>query len=196
MPRTRDLDAQQAELSAAVWSVLAERGPVGLTLRAVAEHAGCTTGLVLHAFRDKRSLLLHARDLLHERTRARMDAAEAAHDDPHDVLRAVVLDALPLDAERRANARVWLGFLAAALDDPELAARHARHNAAFRDRLAGLLERARPRVDPAARSTRVLALAAAVEGISVLASADPASWPDTAQRAAADVVLAAVTAAA
>ncbi|MGL3200357.1 MULTISPECIES: TetR family transcriptional regulator, partial [Curtobacterium] len=89
MPRIRDDAAHRARLSDAVFTTLAELGPTGLTLRAVAERAGCTTGLVLHTFPDKRALLLHAREVLHERTRARAEASEASAPDPAAAVRAV-----------------------------------------------------------------------------------------------------------
>jgi AcrR family transcriptional regulator/GNAT superfamily N-acetyltransferase len=78
MSRQRNLADQQQRLSEATWKVLTERGLAGLTIRAVAERAGCTTGLVMHAFPTKQALLLHARDLLHERTRVRAEEVEAA----------------------------------------------------------------------------------------------------------------------
>nr|BFF15072.1 hypothetical protein GCM10025699_63750 [Microbacterium flavescens] len=90
MPRTRDTSETRRRLSEAVFTTLAELGPTGLTLRAVAERAGCTTGLVLHTFRDKQALLLHARDVLHERTRIRSDALEAAASGPVEALSAVL----------------------------------------------------------------------------------------------------------
>ncbi|ROS57555.1 TetR family transcriptional regulator [Frigoribacterium sp. PhB118] len=176
-------------LSDAVFTTLAERGPTGLTLRAVAERAGCTTGLVLHTFRDKRALLLHARDVLHERTRERSDALEGGAGDAVAAVRAVVLGTLPTDDERLAEARVWVGFLAAALDDPVLAERHALASRAFADRLTRLLE-----VGPGGRDeagTRAAALVAAVEGVSSLATGDPGRWTAARQVQALEVVLAA-----
>ena len=139
MPRTRDTDATRLRLSEAVFTTLADRGPVGLTLRAVAERAGCTTGLVLHTFPNKQALLLHARDVLHERTRLRADRVESDASDPAAALRAVVAAALPTDEATLAEARVWIGFLAAALSDPVLVERHADNSGAFADRLARLL---------------------------------------------------------
>jgi TetR/AcrR family transcriptional repressor of bet genes len=190
MSRTRDVTDTRRRLSDAVFTTLAERGPTGLTLRAVAERAGCTTGLVLHTFRDKRALLLHARDVLHERTRERSDALEGDADDPAAAVRAVVLGTLPTDDERLAEARVWVGFLAAALDDPVLAERHARNSRAFADRLARLLETGDPgRHDEAA--TRAAALVAAVEGVSSLAAGDPDRWTTARQVQALEFVLAA-----
>src|SRR5688500_11562682 len=93
MARRRDLQGHQERLSTATWSVLAEHGLAGLTLRAVAERAGCSTGLVLHTFPDKQALLVHARTLLHERTAARADAAQASGLEPLNALRAVLLQA-------------------------------------------------------------------------------------------------------
>ncbi|MFS0729042.1 TetR/AcrR family transcriptional regulator [Curtobacterium sp. 1P10AnD] len=194
MPRIRDDAAQRARLSDAVFTTLAELGPTGLTLRAVAERAGCTTGLVLHTFPDKRALLLHARDVLHERTRVRADQAESTAPDPAAAVRAVALGALATDADRAAEARVWVGFLAAALGDPVLAERHARNARAFADRLARLIGAATDL--PADTCTaRAASLGAAVEGVTALAAGDPEHWTPERQSAALDVVLRAALAA-
>lgn len=188
MARHRDDAAQRARLSEAVFSTLADLGPTGLTLRAVAGRAGCTTGLVLHTFPDKQALLLHARDVLHERTRLRADAAESGASDPAAAVRAVALGALALDDDRAAEARVWVGFLAAALGDPVLRDRHATNSRAFADRLARLLGRSTGA--PAEQcELRAAALSATVEGITALAAGDPDRWPSERQRAALDVAL-------
>lgn len=196
MPRTRDADATRLRLSEAVFTTLADRGPVGLTLRAVAERAGCTTGLVLHTFPNKQALLLHARDVLHERTRLRADRVESDANDPAAALRAVVAAALPTDEATLAEARVWIGFLAAALSDPVLVERHADNSGAFADRLARLLTSADVAGATEAGATeagaagdvtvRAAALAAAVEGVSSLAAGDPERWPPVRQRAVLD----------
>lgn len=193
MTRTRDAEASRLRLSEAVFATLADRGPTGLTLRAVAERAGCTTGLVLHTFHDKQALMLHARDVLHERTRLRSDALEAAAPDAVAALRAVVLGALPADPDREAEARVWVGFLAAALADPVLAEKHARNSRAFAARLARLLGAAHPQLLPVA-ADRAAALAAAVEGVSSLAVGDPERWTAGRQAQAAEAVLRSATA--
>ena len=194
MTRTRDAEASRLRLSEAVFETLADRGPTGLTLRAVAERAGCTTGLVLHTFRDKRALLLHARDLMHQRTRDRSDALEVDAPDAGSALRAVVLGALPADRERLAEARVWVGFLAAALADPVLAERHAANSRAFVDRVARLIVSAHPGL-VADAADRAAALVAAVEGVSSLAAGDPARWTAARQVAAVSPVILAVTSA-
>jgi TetR/AcrR family transcriptional regulator, transcriptional repressor of bet genes len=188
VPRIRDDAAQRARLSEAVFTTFADLGPTGLTLRAVAERAGCTTGLVLHTFPDKRALLLHARDVLHDRTRVRADALEADAPDPASAVRAVAGGALALDAARLAEARAWVAFLAAALGDPVLRDRHVTNSRSFADRLARLLGSATGLPGPVCEG-RAAALGATVEGITVLAAGDPERWTPERQQAALDLAL-------
>ena len=189
MARTRDVEAQRGRLSAATWSVLAEQGLPGLTVRAVAERAGCSTGLVMHAFPGKRALLVHARMLLHERTAARADAVTGT---PFEVLRGVLMQAASLTAEKREEARVWAGFLAAALADEELAEAHRAYHRSFVARVRRLLAACRPEWSAAELSRRAKALIALVEGLNALAAVDPRTYPAAAQRTAIDAALTAV----
>jgi AcrR family transcriptional regulator len=191
VPRSRNDEAQRERLSEAVFTTLADLGPAGLTLRSVAARAGCTTGLVLHTFSNKQALLLHARDVLHQRTKKRADLLESGAADPGAAVRAVTLGALPTDSETLAEARVWVGFLAAALGDPVLTEHHAVRSRAFTDRLTRLLDATTSLAEDIA-AVRASALAAAVEGISTLAAGDPEHWPAPRQRAAMEVVLDAV----
>jgi len=188
MPRIRDDAAQRARLSEAVFLTLAENGPTGLTLRAVASRAGCSTGLVLHTFPDKRALLLHARDVLHERTAVRADALEADAADTVSAIRAVAHGALAVDDARLAEARAWVAFLGAALGDPVLRERHVSNSRAFAARLAGLIEAATG-LAPTECEKRAGALSAAVEGITALAAGDPERWTPDRQRSALEIAL-------
>jgi AcrR family transcriptional regulator len=192
MPRQRDVVAQRELLSGAVWQVLAESGLPGLTVRAVAARAGCTSGLVMHAFPTKRALLLHARELLHERTAARADALQHAGGEPRAVLRDVLLRAVALTPEAADEARVWVGFLAAALADPELAARHRANNRSFVTRIARLVGAVRPEWTDERCRTAAKRLVALVEGLSALAAADPATYSPATQREAVAAAVAAL----
>ncbi|MFI7672430.1 TetR/AcrR family transcriptional regulator [Actinophytocola sp. NPDC049390] len=191
MSRTADLPAQQERLSRAVWDVLAGQGIERLTIRAVAAAAGCTTGLVMHRFPNRRALLQHARQLLHERTRGRVEALEAAAATPRDALRAVLAQGMALDEETARESVVWVGFLAATVGDEELAALHHANNAAWRDRIGRLVAAVAPTWPTPRVTTTVLALVAMVEGAAALASADPAAYPPEAQEAMLDATLAA-----
>ncbi|WP_290053568.1 TetR/AcrR family transcriptional regulator [Amycolatopsis solani] len=184
MPKQRDVEAQRELLSAATWQVLAENGLPGLTLRAVAERAGCTTGLVMHAFPTKKALLLHARDLLYERTAVRADAAEAARSDAFGALEAVLGQAVDLAHGHHDESRVWVGFLAAALADDDLAERHRAANHSFLSRVRRLVSACRPEWTDEDVELTTKSLVALVEGMNVLAAADPRGYPARLQQKA------------
>jgi TetR/AcrR family transcriptional repressor of bet genes len=190
VPRQRDVEAQRELLSNAVWQVLAEDGLPGLTLRAVAERAGCTTGLVMHAFPTKKALLLHARDLLYDRTAVRADAAEAASGDAFDALEAVLGQAVDLAHGHHDESRVWVGFLAAALADDDLAERHRAANHSFLARIRRLVAACCPKWTDDRLELTTKSLVALVEGMNVLAAADPKGYTARLQQAALEKALA------
>jgi AcrR family transcriptional regulator len=187
--RTADRSAQGETLSRAVWSVLAEQGLERLTVRAVAAAAGCTTGLVMHRFPNRQALLLHARELLHRVTRARVEALEAEAGSPRAALRAVLLQGMALDEQTRQEAIVWMGFLAAAVTDDELIAEHRRNNRAWRERVERLTAAAAPEWTAGRVVTVALALIAMTEGVAVYAAADPAAFPPADQERMLDATL-------
>ncbi|MBB2946078.1 AcrR family transcriptional regulator [Actinoplanes lutulentus] len=191
MSRTADRPAQGERLSQAVWSVLAEQGLERLTVRAVATAAGCTTGLVMHRFPNRRALLLHARELLHATTRARVEALEAAARGPREALRAVLHQGMALDEQTRQEAIVWMGFLAAAVSDDNLIEEHRRNNRSWRSRVERLITAAAPDWPPHRVATTALALITMTEGMAAYAAADPAAFPAADQEAMLDAALAA-----
>lgn len=192
MARTRDLARQRADLSAATWAVMAERGIAGLTVRAVADRAGCTSGLVFHTFPNKEALLAHARQLLFERAAARVDAVEQQGGTPAEVLENVVLTLLTLGRDGAEEARVWISFLAAALSSPALADHHLAGNRSLLARVARLVRAAKPHWKATRARQAAIGLVALVEGLNTLSAIDPASYPVAAQRAAVRRALAAL----
>jgi AcrR family transcriptional regulator len=184
-----DRAAQGEALSRAVWDVLAQQGLEKLTVRAVAAAAGCTTGLVMHRFPNRRALLLHARQLLHDTTRQRVEALEAAATSPRAALHAVLRQGMATDPETTNWSIVWLGFLAAAVADAELIGMHRRNNRAWRQRVERLVAAAAPDwpVDQVGAVT--LGLIAMTEGVAALAAADPAAYPADQQERMLDAAL-------
>ncbi|GIF10836.1 TetR family transcriptional regulator C-terminal domain-containing protein [Actinoplanes teichomyceticus] len=189
MSRWSDRSAQAETLSRAVWDVLATQGLERLTVRSVAAAAGCTTGLVMHRFPNRRALLLHARQLLHETTRARVEALEAAAANPRAALRAVLLQGMATDERTRQESIVWMGFLAAAFSDGELIAEHRRNNHAWRTRVERLTAAAAPDWPAARVASAALALIAMAEGAAAFAAADPAAFPAARQAEMLDAAL-------
>ncbi|GAA0416819.1 TetR/AcrR family transcriptional regulator [Actinoplanes campanulatus] len=189
MSRTADRSAQGEALSRAVWSVLAEQGLERLTVRAVAAAAGCTTGLVMHRFPNRRALLLHARQLLHRVTRERVETLEAAAGTPRAALRAVLHQGMAVDERTRQEAVVWIGFLAGAVADDKLIAEHRRNNRAWRERVERLTAAAAPEWSAERVATVALALIAMTEGMAAYAAADPGAFPAADQERMLDAAL-------
>jgi AcrR family transcriptional regulator len=186
-----DRPAQGEALSRAVWDVLAKEGLERLTVRAVAAAAGCTTGLVMHRFPNRRALLLHARQLLHDATRRRVEELEAGARSPRTALRAVLHEGMAISPEAINESIVWVGFLAAAVADDELIAMHRRNNRSWRERVERLVRAAAEDWPDERVATVALALIAMTEGVAVLAAADPDAYPAEQQERMLDATLAA-----
>jgi AcrR family transcriptional regulator len=178
-------------LSRAVWDVLARQGLERLTVRAVAAAAGCTTGLVMHRFPNRRALLRHARELLHETSRGRVEALESRAGSPRAALRAVLRQGLATDPETISGSVVWMGFLAAAVSDDELIEIHRRHNRSWRERVRRLVTASAPEWPADRVSAVAFGLIAMAEGAAAFASADPGAYPAEEQERMLDTALAA-----
>ncbi|WP_427168489.1 TetR/AcrR family transcriptional regulator [Streptomyces sp. C1-1] len=182
MPRQVDHEERRETISQAVWQVVSDSGLEGLTLRAVATAAGCTTGMVTHYFAGKKELLAHARTEMHRRMAARIDTLPAG-ESARDVLYTVAEQALPLDDERHLEAVVWSQFLLSTRNDPALLAEHTRSHASWIDRLRALMQAACPdHAERAELDTRVRSLVACLDGLALNAVTDPDAYPPDLQR--------------
>ena len=165
MPKLVDPHQKRAELVAASWAVIAASGLRAATLRRVAEEAGCTTGQLTHYFPDRKALLVAALRAAHSAAGERMANARAREATDRKRLRAVLLEALPLDAERRTEWRVWLAFWAESMNDPDLADEDGRRYSEWRQLL---LELVRPCVGSAQEArTQVEYLIALTDGLGL-----------------------------
>ncbi|ADB48690.1 TetR/AcrR family transcriptional regulator [Conexibacter woesei] len=120
-PSPVDHDARREQLTRVLLALVAERGLEGASVRAVASAAGVSIGTVQHYFRSKDEMLLFAfrqtgSDLTEraERIARRALSVRAA-------IRGILLELLPLDARREAEARVGIAFAAHAMTAPRLA---------------------------------------------------------------------------
>jgi len=189
MPRQVDHEERRDAISQAVWQVVSDSGLEGLTLRAVATAAGCTTGMVTHYFAGKKELLAHARTEMHRRMAARIDTLPAG-ESARDALYIVAEQALPLDDERHLEAVVWSQFLLSTRNDPALLAQHARSHASWIDRLTTLVTAACPdRLERAELENRVRSLVACLDGLALNAVTDPDAYPPDLQRRVLDIQL-------
>ncbi|GAA1670646.1 TetR/AcrR family transcriptional regulator [Glycomyces endophyticus] len=127
MPRHLDREARLREVSEAAWRVLARDGLAELSVRNVAAEAGLAPSSLRYVFPTQSSLRERATDLVVERMTARVARVPA---DAPDRARALLLELLPLDADRRIEMEAYLALGTAAMTEPDLRGPHLRvHNA-------------------------------------------------------------------
>ena len=159
MPKRVDPTQRRTLIADALMRVAAQRGLEAVSLRHVAAEAGATTGLVQHYFGTKDEMMLFALEVVSGHTEARIGTAVAAlgpSPAPRDLVRAMVVQMLPLDEARRADGKVALAFFAYAATRPEVAEVQRRGSVGLRDFFATLM--------PVPAATTLLAL---VEGLGL-----------------------------
>jgi TetR/AcrR family transcriptional regulator, transcriptional repressor of bet genes len=180
VPKQVDHEARRAQLAAAVWQLAARDGLEAVTMRRVAAEAGWSTGALVHYFEDKEELLVFAFRLVAERVSRRLEATAAGAPAPLELLRAILVEGLPLDSERRAEVRLWFAFLGLALSRPVLARAQRLAYRGWRERVAQTLREAQAageldsQLDSERESAALLAL---VDGLAVQAFFEPRRFP-------------------
>ncbi|HZC12892.1 MAG TPA: TetR/AcrR family transcriptional regulator [Thermoleophilaceae bacterium] len=176
MPKIVDHDARRAELAAAVWRLASRDGLDGVTTRRVAAEAGWSTGSLAHYFADKEELILFAFETVADRVGRRVLRAAEHTRDPLELVRSQLVEGLPLDAERRAEVRVWFAFLGLALTRPRLAQAGREAYRVWRGRIAKTLAAGQrdSLIDDSLDCEREAAeLVALVDGLAIQASFEP-----------------------
>jgi AcrR family transcriptional regulator len=179
MPKQVDHEQRRHEIGAATWRAIDELGVDGTSMRAIAERAGCTTGRLSHYFDRREDVLLAALRQAHGRAAERMTIAAAGRTG-RDALRAVLLEALPLDDERRIEWKVWLTFWAQAIATPSLRDEHERRYREWRGVVRGLVTEVVGPLERADVGRLADSLVALVDGLGIQASMTPG--PTTARR--------------
>lgn len=138
MPKIVDHDQRRVELVDATWRIIAEKGLDGATMRDIAAEAGFANGALKPYFPSKDRLLDFAFEHIFAQTNRRMEAATAGLAG-REALRTYCHEILPLDDERRNEARVAIAFWQKAMQDPAKAAVHERSMEQWREALGRLL---------------------------------------------------------
>ncbi|MEU9607245.1 TetR/AcrR family transcriptional regulator [Streptomyces sp. NPDC048057] len=122
MPRQVDHEGRRRLIAEAVCRLADERGLEGVTLRDVAARARVSMGAVQRCFSTKDEMLAftldHVGERIGERVRARVVRAPAQS--AASALGHAATEVSLLDPVHRAEARVWLAFVAQAAVSPEL----------------------------------------------------------------------------
>src|SRR4051794_41751968 len=118
MPVFVDHEERRRQVVAVASRLIAEAGLDAVTVRDVANAAGCSTAIVSHYFHNKKELLFLTYEASIQRATGRSERALGA--DPGD-LRAYLAEIMPLDEERLIEWKIWVAFWARAVSDPEIA---------------------------------------------------------------------------
>ncbi|MGW3348065.1 TetR/AcrR family transcriptional regulator [Nonomuraea rubra] len=120
MPKIVDHDERRREVLSAASRVIVRDGIDAATTRAIAKEAGYSNGVLAHYFADKDEILLSALRHSHRRIRERL-TGKVAGTTGLAALREVLLDNLPLDAERAVETRLEVSFWSRSLAAERLA---------------------------------------------------------------------------
>ncbi|MEP0068004.1 TetR/AcrR family transcriptional regulator [Pyruvatibacter sp.] len=171
MPRVADPKVRRAEVVAAAAALIASEGPEALSMRNIADQAGCTIGLLNHWFKSKDDLI---EAVLDQAATAGVDRVKAVVENPDVKLEDVVREFLPLDEERSAELRVWLVFWALSIGRPTLRRGYSQRLRAMREEITReVSERGIVTKDVTQFIDTLMAM---LDGISVNAIAEPDYW--------------------
>lgn len=192
--RREPRERRRQDLVEATLAVVADSGVRAATVRAIAERAGVTQGLIRHHFQTKEDLVAAA--YAHHMTRmtaAVWDVAATKGETAQARLSRFVAAALTPPVMAPRGVALWAGFLTEALHDPALLGIHEKTYLAFRDLLETLIADAlREAGKPAgAAQRRRLAIAcnALIDGLWLEGAALPGHFaPDEIVRTGLDSV--------
>ncbi|MEW1632862.1 TetR/AcrR family transcriptional regulator [Streptomyces sp. NPDC093801] len=167
MPRQVDHEERRRLIAEAVCRLADESGLEGVTLRDVAGRAGVSMGAVQRCFRTKEEMLLFTLGQIGERVgeRVRARLVRSPAQSAASALGHAATEVALLRGEHRAEARVWLAFVAQAAVSAPLAETLRTNYAALEALFARLLGEAaggRPLpvpLDPRREARALLALA-------------------------------------
>ena len=175
MPRPAHPEQRRTEVVEGAFRLLARDGVEGFSMRAVAQEAGCTIGLINHWFASKDEVIdaavARAIDDALARSRAALDNGTAVEDG--------LTQFLPLDETRVSELRIWLAFWAMSISRPDLNERHNVRAAELRKLLKKDATSAGVSSDRIAKAVDVLM--PLVDGITVNALLDPDYWTPSRQ---------------
>ena len=133
-------EQRRQDLIQATFRVLAERGYANCGVRAIAEEAGVSIGLIRHYFEEKQLLIAETYKYVSRELQAVSEAAAAAAgDDPRERFRAYVMAGVqpPFLDEKYLTVRFMLWGVA--LTEPEIRQVHDENYGTYRARLRQLI---------------------------------------------------------
>lgn len=126
------------KLAEALTRVVARDGFASVSVRSVATEAGVSGGTVQYHFPTRAAMIRYAMEWTSRRVEERL-SNRPRWGEAQAWTREILLELLPLDAERLQEHSVWLAFLAHARTDPTLTDLKHRTNAKLRELYARII---------------------------------------------------------
>ena len=178
--RRESEENRRSALIAATQALVAEGGPGAATVRAIAERAGVTPGLIRHYFQTKDELTRSAyRALMDGMTNKGADAIEGVGARPEERLAAFIAATLSPPVMDAGAVVLWAGYMHKVRSDPELLAVHEAAYVAYRDVLETLIAALARDPKPGQLRSEAIACNALIDGLWVEGSLLPGAFlPD------------------
>lgn len=175
--RRESEENRRSALIAATQELVAEGGPEAATVRAIAERAGVTPGLIRHYFQSKDELNRAAyRTLMDGMTAKGSDAIEGVGAQPAERLAAFIAASLRPPVLDAGAVVLWAGYMHKVRSDPDLLAVHEAGYLAYRDTLQKLIEALPRETEPGQTRREAIACNALIDGLWVEGSLLSASF--------------------
>ncbi|MFN4193774.1 MAG: TetR/AcrR family transcriptional regulator [Tabrizicola sp.] len=175
--RRESEENRRSALIAATQELVAEGGPEAATVRAIAERAGVTPGLIRHYFKSKDELNRAAyRNLMDGMTAKGADAIEGVGAEPAERLAAFIAASLRPPVLDAGAVVLWAGYMHKVRSDPDLMTVHETAYLAYRDTLQKLIEALPRETTPGQTRREAIACNALIDGLWVEGSLLPATF--------------------
>lgn len=159
-------ESRREDLINAALKLIGDGGPQAATVRAIADEAGVTAGLIRHYFNTKEELVRTAYQCLMSRlhndttTNAAKDSANPTKRLAHFVAASIT----PPIADP-AMVGKWAGFLHLVRSDDDMREVHRENYFVYRDMLQDLIAKAKPSLDGAALRGAAIACNGMIDGL-------------------------------
>jgi TetR/AcrR family transcriptional regulator, transcriptional repressor of bet genes len=177
MPKIVDHEQRRDEIALVACRVVAEHGFDQATIVRIAREAGYTTGMVAHYYDTKQEIVIAALRLILRRIEERL--TRPVGDGQSDLL-TILMEALPVDAERYTECAFWTAFWGQVSADKKL----KRINAWVHREYMRLFERCLAQGWPeytqwsvAVRDQVLRSVVTFINGLTASAVASQSDWP-------------------
>jgi AcrR family transcriptional regulator len=178
MPKIVDHAQRRDEIALVACRIVAAHGFDGASMVRIAREAGYTTGMLAHYFDSKQDIIIAALRLILRRIDERL--SRPAPDEARPDLLELLLEALPIDAQRRTECAFWITFWGQVTADRRLKRINAWVHREYLRLFERCLEVSWKEWSQWAAGTReqvLCSLMTFINGLTASAIANPDDWP-------------------